>query len=415
MDDLSSRQNGINSELRFHPLADLFPLLEGEEFHGLVADVRANGLREPIILFEGAVLDGRNRLRACQAIGIQAAFLPYHGKDPLGYVISANLRRRHLSESQRAMVAAKLATLPQGQRQSGQLAGVPTQDEAAALLNVGERSVRRAAEVRDQGIAELKSAVDRGEVSVSAAADVATLSVQQQTEVVAKGERKILEAAKAIRAKRAEKRHRERVQRIADINRGNAALPGARRYAVIYADPPWHFEVYDDDFGVERAAVNHYPTMPLQDICALPVSDLTTPDAALFLWTPGPHLPEALRVIERWGFAYKANIAWVKDKIGLGYLVRSKHELLIVATRGNIPAPLPAARPPSVIHAPRREHSRKPDEAYALIERMYPELPKIELFARHAQPGWDAWGNEVSPPDGEMPDIPPFLRREAAR
>ena len=107
-------------------------------------------MREPIILFEGAVLDGRNRLRACQAIGIQAAFLPYLGKDPLGYVISANLRRRHLSESQRAMVAAKLATLPQGQRQSGQLAGVRTQDEAAALLNVGERSVRRAAEVRDQ-------------------------------------------------------------------------------------------------------------------------------------------------------------------------------------------------------------------------------------------------------------------------
>src|SRR5262245_11005939 len=111
MDDLSSFQDGINSELGFHPLADVFPLLEGEEFDDLVADIRANGLREPIILFEGAVLDGRNRFRACQAAGMQAAFRSYLGKDPLGYVISANLRRRHLSESQRAMVAGKLATL----------------------------------------------------------------------------------------------------------------------------------------------------------------------------------------------------------------------------------------------------------------------------------------------------------------
>jgi len=75
--------------------------------------------------------------------------------------------------------------------------------------------------------------------------------------------------------------------------------------------------------------------------------------------------------------------------------VRNQHELLLVATRGDMPSPSPANRPPSVISAPRREHSRKPDEAYELIERMYPELPKIELFARHARPGWAAWGNEV--------------------
>src|SRR5262249_32711497 len=92
---------------------------------------------------------------------------------------------------------------------------------------------------------------------------------------------------------------------------------------------------------------------------------------------------------------YATNIAWVKDKTGLGYWVRNQHELLLIATRGNIPSPAPSRRPASVINAPRREHSRKPDEAYALIERMYPELPKIELFARQARPGWAAWGNEV--------------------
>jgi hypothetical protein len=116
--------NAHNSDLKFHPLADIFPLLDGAELGELVADIKANGQNEPIILFDGMILDGRNQYRACQAVGIQAAFLPYHGKDPLGYVISANLRRRQLSETQRAMVAAKLATLPQGQRQSDQLAGV---------------------------------------------------------------------------------------------------------------------------------------------------------------------------------------------------------------------------------------------------------------------------------------------------
>ena len=128
-----------------------------------------------------------------------------------------------------------------------------------------------------------------------------------------------------------------------------------------------------------------------------------------------PHLQESFRVIEAWGFQYVTNIAWVKDKIGLGFWVRNQHELLLIARRGDIPAPAPAQRPPSIIDAPRREHSRKPEEAYELIERMYPELPKIELFARNARAGWAVWGNEAPPlvPDDGL-DIPEFLRRDKA-
>ena len=98
----------------------------------------------------------------------------------------------------------------------------------------------------------------------------------------------------------------------------------------------------------------------------------------------------------------------MKDKIGLGFFIRGQHELLLIATRGDMPSPLPANRPPSVIAAPRREHSRKPDEAYELIEGMYPELPKIELFARSTREGWAAWGNEVATADDGIPE---FLRR----
>src|SRR6516165_2076987 len=252
-----------------------------------------------------------------------------------------------------------------------------------------------AREVQEHGAPELIHAVEQGSVSVSAAADVATLSAQEQREIVARGEREILRAAQDIRARKAEIRRAERIERLAATCNQSAPFPSDRRYAVLYADPPWQFEVYNEESGIERAAGNHYPTMSLEDICALPVLSLATPAAALFMWTTVPHLRESFDVLVAWGFEYKTNIVWVKDKIGLGYFVRNQHELLLIATRGDMPTPLSANRPSSVITAPRREHSRKPDEAYALIERMYPELPRIELFARQTRPGWARWGNEV--------------------
>jgi N6-adenosine-specific RNA methylase IME4 len=380
--------------LEFHPLADIFPLVEGQDLAELVADIREHGLREPIVIYEDRILDGRNRYRACSAAGVEPTFAAYTGDDPVAYVVSLNLRRRHLSESQRAMVAAKLATLKLGDNQHSE--GLPI-GRGSQLLNVGERTVARAREVQEHGASELVHAVEQGVVSVSAAADIATQPIEEQREIVARGEREILRAAQEIRARKAEIRRAERLERLAATCNQNTPLPSNRRYAVLYADPPWHFEVYNEESGVERAAGNHYFTMPLNEICALPVLSLAAPDAVLFMWTTAPHLRESFDVLAAWGFEYKTNIVWVKDKIGLGYFVRNQHELLLVATRGDMPSPSPANRPSSVIDAPRREHSRKPDEAYALIERMYPELPKIELFARKARPGWDAWGNEIPP------------------
>jgi N6-adenosine-specific RNA methylase IME4 len=377
----------------FHPLANIFPLVEGPEFADLVADIREHGLHEPIVMFEDRVLDGRNRLRACEAAGIEPVFTVYTGDDPVAFVVSLNLRRRHLDESQRAMVAAKLATLRAGDNQHSE--GLPI-GRSSELLNVGERSVARAREVQEHGTPELVHAVERGAVSVSAAADVATLSAQEQHKIVAQGEREILRAAQDIRARKAEIRRSERIKRLAATCNQNTPFPSDRRYAVLYADPPWHFEVYNEESGVERAAGNHYSTMSLDEISALPIPSLATPDAVLFMWTTAPHLQESFQVFAAWGFEYKTNAVWVKDKIGLGYFIRGQHEHLLIATRGDMPCPLPANRPPSVINAPRREHSRKPDEAYELIERMYPELPKLELFARQQRPGWAAWGNETS-------------------
>ena len=141
--------------------------------------------------------------------------------------------------------------------------------------------------------------------------------------------------------------------------------------------------------------------MSTEAIGALEVSALATDDAVLFLWSTSAHLPEAIQVITAWGFNYKTNIVWVNDRLGLGYYVRNKHELLLIATRGDMPCPPASNRPSSVIFAPRREHSAKPDEAYQLIERMYPDSPKIELFARNARDGWAIWGNRVPKHDDD--------------
>src|SRR5262249_42799179 len=310
------------------------------------------------------------RYRACLAAGVEPTLTPFRGDDPVAFVISANLRRRHLDESQRAMVAAKLATLKDGQR-ADLVEGLPI-GRASEMLNVGERSVARAREVQEHGTPELVSAVERGAISVSSAADVATLPVQARREFAAGGEGELLGAAQDRRGRKAEIRRAKRIGRRAATCTQSAPFPSDRRYAVLYADPPWHFEVYNEESGIESAAGNHYPTMSLEEICALPVLSLASPDAALFMWTTVPHLRESFDVLVAWGFEYKTNIVWVKDKIGLGYFVRNQHELLLVATRGDMPSPSPANRPPSAISAPRREHSRKPDQAYEMIEHMYP-------------------------------------------
>src|SRR5262249_810393 len=196
-----------------------------------------------------------------------------------------------------------------------------------------------------------------------------------------------------------------------ELSKCNAPLPRDHLYPVILADPPWKYEAYDLESGMTRAAEVHYPTMTTDEICALAVPDLATPDAALFLWATSPHLEDAFRVIEAWGFEYRTNVVWVKESPGLGYWFRNQHELLLVAARGSMRSPSEGTRPPSVITAPRRKHSRKPDEAYELIERMYPELPKIELFARSARESWAAWGNQAPSTDDRL-HIPKFLRRD---
>lgn len=159
-------------------------------------------------------------------------------------------------------------------------------------------------------------------------------------------------------------------------------------YDIILADPPWR---YEHEVTLNRAVENHYPTMELGDICDLDIESISGKDSVLFLWTTNPKLEESLQVINSWGFQYRTNMVWIKDKIGMGYYVRAQHELLLIARKGEPGVPDPENRCSSIF-AKREEHSKKPGEFYEIIEKMYPASKKVELFAREARIGWDMWG-----------------------
>ena len=146
-----------------------------------------------------------------------------------------------------------------------------------------------------------------------------------------------------------------------------------------------------------RAIENQYPTMSLDEVCGLgpQIAEDRTDDCVLFLWVTTPKCVEAVQVLDAWGFTYRTGAVWDKQKIGMGYYVRQRSEMLFIGAKGKITTPPPEARPDSIISYPRRKHSQKPDEVYEIIEKMYPGLPKVELFARNEREGWDAWGNEI--------------------
>ena len=190
---------------------------------------------------------------------------------------------------------------------------------------------------------------------------------------------------RAVEAKREERR-----QRAQNLPEGV--------FNVIYADPAWEY----NNTGVHGAANDHYDTMDAEAIYGLleRIQLQIDDNAILFLWVTNPLLIEGLECIRRWGFNYKSNAVWVKTdlvKPGSGWYLRGRHELLLMATRGSFTPIDGHISPPigSVIVAPLQEHSRKPDDVYTIIERLYPNCNYIELFARRSRPGWSSWGNEV--------------------
>lgn len=181
-----------------------------------------------------------------------------------------------------------------------------------------------------------------------------------------------------------------------------AAFARGRKFGTILADPPWRFTNRTGKVAPEHRRLNRYETMTLDEICSLPVEGLAAKTAHLYLWTPNALLPDALRVMEAWGFTYKANLVWHKvrkdggsDGRGVGFYFRNVTELLLFGTRGpSARTEAPGRSQVNMIQTRKREHSRKPDEQYELIEACS-KGPYLELFARGARPNWTVWGNQA--------------------
>lgn len=358
----------------------LIPALSEEEYNQLEKNIVADGCRDPIVLWGDTVIDGHNRLSICRkncipykAIGVEFD----NDNDVKEWMILNQFGKRNISNYQRAELALLLKPLLAEKAKENQKIGaektntglqksvkaINTQKEIADQAGVSHDTISKVERIQKDATPEVIEQVKSGDISINKA-----------YQDIKKVDKKI-----------------ERVEKINEISAGNEDLDISKTYPVIYADPPWQ---YNHTESANRAIENHYPTMTLDDICNMPVSDLATKDAILFLWTTSPKLEEGIRVLNSWGFEYTTCAIWDKQKKGLGYYFRQNHELLLIGKRGSIPTPDPKDRPDSIISEPRGDHSEKPARFYEIIEAMYPDFEKIELFCRNPRNGWSVWGNQ---------------------
>lgn len=359
-----------NDRLEFHGYANIFPLMEGDDFDALVESVKER-LEEPIWMYEGKILDGRNRYLACLAAEVTPEFQSYEGDDPLGFVVRKNLDRRHLNASQRAAIAVEYLPYFEAEARKRKLSTLKQNSDVEKFPH------------REDGGKSREFAAQRLSVNPHYVSDAKRVKAERPDlfEVMWAGGIHMKQALHEIHEADRGDRRKEQAKKLAEQT---------DKFEVILADPAWE---YDFSVSDSRKIENHYPPSSLEDMkCLIPPA---TKDAVLFMWATSPKLREALELMEAWGFEYKTHMVWVKDKIGMGYYARQKHELLLIGTNGKgLELPDTGDRPESVFYAPRGGHSEKPEVVYEIIETMYPAYRKLEMFARKARAGWEVWGDE---------------------
>ena len=357
----------IDPELR-----DWIIPLTSEEKSELEKSIIEDGCRDPLVTWNGIIVDGHHRYEICTRNNVEFKTVEkqFEDKNSVKIWMAKNqIARRNLDAIQRIALTKKAepliaekAKMQQGQR-TDILANLPksspihTRDEMAKMARVSPRTYAKGKEVLDKATPEVVKKVMDGEVSIHKAySDI----------------------------------HREenKLERQADLV-NNPTMPDGK-YNVILADPPWKYEFSETK---AREIENQYPTMDLEQIkeMDLPIDD----DAILLLWATAPKLEEALQVLNAWGFSYRTCAIWDKEKIGMGYWFRIQHELLLVGIKGQFKAPEPEDRFSSIIRSPRAEHSQKPEKIYDMIEAMFPFGKYLELFSRSERNGWVAWGNQI--------------------
>ena len=210
-------------------------------------------------------------------------------------------------------------------------------------------------------------------------------------------------------------------KKIEQLSAAESLLAVGKEFHTILADPPWQFTNRTGKVAPEHKRLARYGTMTLDNILALPVKDIATEPAHLYLWVPNALLPEGLRVLEAWGFQYKSNIVWHKvrkdggpDGRGVGFYFRNTTELVLFGVRGkNARTLAPGRSQVNILRTMKREHSRKPDEMYDIVESCS-SGPFLELFARGTRPGWKAWGNQAETYEPNWPTYSNHSGKEKA-
>lgn len=404
-----------------HPYADLWPLLPNNELQALADDIRVHGLREPIWLHpDGRIVDGRNRYRACALAGVEPATRTYEGtaEGLLAFLISLNMARRHMDDSQRSIVAAKIANLGHGQRSDRvDTAIAVSQAEAAERMNVSVDSLQRGKKVLEQAVPELVEAVESGRVSVSAAAGLTKAPAEEQRKVAdASKSDSYKETQAAIAEARSQIEWRRMHDRPEPVREPLPVPDGKYRAFVI--DPPWPMQKIEREERPGQGSALDYPTMdvwctqPLSDgqgcfllaengyepcesiecVVGNVVSATSMNDCHIYLWVTHKFLPDGLRLLESWGFDYQCVMTWRKN-VGItpfSWMYDTEHVLF--GRKGNLKLQRLGMR--LSFEAPVRGHSVKPDVFYERVIDATPG-PRLEMFARSGREGFVGWGNEA--------------------
>jgi len=349
-------------------------VFDKEKIKALADTYKNQGIIQPIEIDKNnQIITGERRWRAAKLAGLKKIpckiLKDLTEEEKLERRLIENIHHEPLTDLEKADAIKKLIELKN-----------LTQKDAASLLSVSDTEIHRLLALIEAP-EPIKKLVEEKKISPSDAGEI-SYRLKDKPE-------KAVEIAKKVARSTSNKRKLVRtLLRETKLKEKKIEMP-KDKFDVIYADPPWKYD-FSKDFA--RSIPSHYPAMELDELCSLGKKIPFADDCILFLWVTNPKLEQAFEVIRSWGFEYKTNLVWVKDKIGMGYYCRNKHEILLVATKGNISPPPPENRFPSVITAPRGEHSKKPEIVYEMIEKMYPNGKYLELFARTKRDRWQGWG-----------------------
>lgn len=369
--------------MQFHPVANIFPMMSADESKALEADIAANGLREAIWTHDNQIIDGRNRYQACAAVGAQPTFRQWNGQgDLVAFVVSLNLKRRHLTPSQLAVVALdieKYEAEEAKKRQATSTGGInPQLTEKIPEAEKGEAREKAAKLVGTNGhyVSDAKR-IER--------------EAPDLLEKVRIGAASITDAKRELK-ERAREEVREQNRELVATAPPAIITAADARYQTIVIDPPWDWgdEGDVDQFGRGRPT---YATMTIEEVAALPVGDLAEKNAHIYLWITNRSLPKGFALLEEWGFRYVTALTWCKPSIGMGNYFRGSTEHVLFGVKGSLS--LLRNNVGTWFQAPRAgRHSAKPPEFFQLVEQCSPG-PWLEMFAREPRPGWVSWGAEV--------------------